>query len=78
MYQRDVAFANHCAFARGQVDGMPHQGAFAGQAKLVVHVQVVAGGRKQVANPGDFFDLFGQMRLHQAVGVFRPKAAQRL
>ncbi len=64
--------------AVGQVDGVAVDGTFAEEALGFVGVEVVAGLGEQVLHPGNLVGLFGEVGLHQAVGVFAPEGAEGL
>ena len=72
-----VAPFGRVSLTRGQMDRVPKQGAFPQKPMGFIDIEIVLRGRKQRLNPGHFFRLFAQMRLHQTRGKFRPKRAQR-
>ncbi len=71
------ASTSRSRLALGQVDRVAVDGAFAQQALRLVGVEVVARLREEVLHPGDLVGLFGQMGLHQAVGILAPERAER-
>ena len=73
-----AGFAQAGAFAVGQVDRVAEERARADQPVRLVDVEIVARLRIERADPGDFLELFAQMRLHQAIGVFGPESAHRV
>ena len=60
-----------------QVNGVAVNRTFAQQALRLVSVQIVTGLGEQLPHPGDLVRLFGQMRLHQAIGMLAPQRPQR-
>ena len=58
------------------MNGVAKNGAGAQQTVLFVGVQIIARGWEKAFDPFDFIMLFGQMGLHQTIGIFRPKRAQ--
>ena len=76
MHHGGVHLSQPRDFAIRQVDGVTIDTAGAQQSVGFVGIEVVARGWEQLLDPCDFVDLFGQVRLHQAVGVFRPKRAE--
>ncbi len=73
MGNRCSGFGDALPFAFGQMDGMAHDRTGTGQAEVFVDVQIVSGPGEQFCNPRDFFALFAQVGLHQAIGMLGPK-----
>jgi hypothetical protein len=62
--------------ARLKVDGVAVEAVRAQKPVRLVGVEVVAGLRVERPDPGDLVGLFGDMGLHQAVGMLGPERAQ--
>jgi hypothetical protein len=51
-----------------QVNAVGKHAALAGQAVVVIHVQIALVLRPEIAHPGHFVGVFAQMGLHPGIG----------